>query len=209
MNEELKQKMAKILELMTRGATEGEKAAAQKAFELFASKHNISKEQLDNLDKTKYIFKYKSVLEQWLFVRLNKILLGQLDTERVRIRHWNNAKSVKEITALYTYEEWVTIECSYEYFRRHMNAQWRKISKPLLAKKRKAKTKNAYRLQLQDEFASKYFIASNLVKPEELVQVDMSTLSEAEINAKMAMKDVEGGNYNKQVVGGNLLNETN
>ncbi len=209
MNQQISNKLAKIHELINRAGSDGEKAAAQNALDRIVAKHNITAEQLNNLDKNNYTFTYTSVLELWLFSRLNLVFLGDRNNDRIckRLYDHNLGKAIKQLVAYYTYEEYITIECSYEYFRRHMGKEWRRVSKLQIASKKKPKTKNKSRKQLQDVFANAYFIKSKLYVEEELKYQDSSKLSKAELLQHYQMRNVEGGQFNKQLINGNLLNQ--
>lgn len=197
MTEQLKDKIAKIYELVNRGATEGEKAAAKNALDRVMRKYHIDEEQLKDLGSKQYVFKYTTQLELWL---LNRILHLMIDDgiKKSIYRPWH-----KQFISTLSHEEWVVVECSYEYFRRHMKQQWKKLCGPELAKCRKAKTRNKRRLELYDFFFSQYCIKSKLYKEDELYEIKPT--SQGEMRDRRMMNGVEGGNYNKQVVGNLLL----
>jgi len=142
-----------------------------------------------------YRFKYATQLDLNLWVQLFKYYLPHLE--------FNAGKSAiggKNIIAELEYIDYITIETTYEYFRRHMAKQFREYCVPHINKCRTAKTKNARRQTLQNIFFSKYIIASEIYLPEQITQVNMSKLSEKERKDRINLENsVEGGKFNKQV----------
>lgn len=197
MTPELKNKVQKILELIDRGATEGEKDAARKALERIVAKHNIDEGALSQIQLDKYRFKYATLLELQLLVRVAKVL-ADYNGPFTRYTISKDLKGVKEIGVFCTYSDWVTIECAYEYYRRHMKTQWQKIAAAELKKCRKDKTRTKRRKVLQDHFANSYFIKSGLYKEVELITYKPTTLGHVVDRMKMDM-NIEGGKFNKQV----------
>jgi hypothetical protein len=198
---ELKNKLSKIYELVKRGS-EGEKQAAQKALDKLLSKYNIEGIDLNSLDKKLYIFKYKTDLDHWLLVRIVNMLI---DDTSVMGSARRRTGSVREILLHLRYLDYIIVESSYEYFRRHMKKQWDKVCAVEVNRCRKAKTKNNRREQLKPLFFDKYCILSNLVKPEELIQVELKS-TDKDFRDRMKMTDIEGGNYTTQLHTGLLLN---
>jgi hypothetical protein len=199
--DELKEKLAKIYALVNKGATEGERQAAKHQLDKIIAKYGIGEDMLADLHLKTYYFKYKTMVEKLLIMRLLNFFVPN-DSKTIYYRTWNGTKAVKEVCYSLTYTDFVTIECSYEYFRRHMNVQYKKLVSPQLVKFRKAKTRNARREVLDDLFFQKYIIASGLV--------DQSELTTAEVNDKnigdyLLMSGVEGGQYNKQMGRGLLI----
>lgn len=198
--EEINDKLAKIYRLVQKGATEGEREAARKALERIMKKYNLNDSALNDLDFKEYIFKYTKQIELNLLERIMFIMVPNA-IEQSALRSWK-----KEIVSKLQYLDWVTIECAYEYFRRHMRKQWNKLVLPELKKCRKVKTRNKRRKQLSDLFFNRYVIASKLYKEEELKKIDPNEISEREAKDRMRLAEgVEGGQYNKQVVGGLML----
>src|SRR5437868_13270397 len=101
---------------------------------------------------------------------------------------------MKQIKSSLVYLDWITIECAYEYFRRHMRKEWKRVVGPELRKCRKVKTRNKRRRELSEIFFSNYVIASNLYKPEELKKMEPG--SEKEMRDRIKLEAVEGGKYN-------------
>lgn len=54
-------------------------------------------------------------------------------------------------------------------------------------------------------FLSRYVINSKLYKEGEISKVDLSQMGDEERRTRDIMRDVEGGAYNKQMVGGLFL----
>lgn len=191
MNQELKDKLAKIYELVNRGATEGERAAAKQALDKMMLKYNLSDEVLSSINMNKYQFKYSSNIEFKILVQIFKI---HTTYEYNRI-----TRGVKCLYNHLKYIEYVTANCMYEYYRRHAKSQWNKFCKPTLAKCRKAKTKATRRKELQDIFINNYLIASKLYQEQQLIDVDNSKLSIKQLNDGYHLRNVEGGVYKQQL----------
>lgn len=201
-NNELKSRLAKVYELVKRGGTEGEKAAAKNALDRMLEKYNLSGMDMDSLDKGVYRFKYASDLDHWLVLRIVTMFVSDpsvIDSAR------RSTRGVKEIVLQLTYLDFITVSASYGYFKRHMKAQWDKTCAPELARCRKIKTRNARRKELQHHFFNAYLIASKLYKDGELTSVPMSDMAEKKRRDRLKMREVEGGQYKKQVVGGLFL----
>jgi len=197
MTQELKDKISKVYELVNNGGTDGEKAAAKLALNRIMKKYNIDESELANIGYSQYFFSYKTVLDIALFNRLITVFTN-LSTDHVGSTNWHNGKPCKKIFIIMYYVDWIAIECSYEYFRRHMANQWKITCADVLNRCKKAKTKAAKRQELLKPFLTEYFIKSNLFKDGELVK--KAVTSQKKANARMMMNNVEGGKYNKQVV---------
>lgn len=197
MTEELKQRIEKIYELVNRGATEGERAAARKALDRLMKKHNLSDDVLQDVGLRDYRFTYSTELEINLFIRLWRIMLRQSDT--IRQDNWGKRNLIVKLN----YADYVLLDCAYEYFRKHMKAQYNKTVLPELRKCRKAKTKSKRRKELSDIFFSRYVIKSNLYDQKEIATVQFKTDKQWEDHRKM--QGIEGGDFKKQVAGNNLL----
>lgn len=191
MTDEIRDKIAKVYELVKRGE-QGEQQAAEKALERLLKKYNLSPDQVAKIHLKMYRFKYATDLD--------KRLLLQLLTYFFEGKHKSYTLYtgiVKEIGIEMEYLDYVQIECAYEYFKRHMNQQWREFALPLVNKKRTAKTKNKYRKELQDVFFSKYVIASKIYLERQVS--DGSNYTQKQRESLYALRDVEGGKFNQQV----------
>lgn len=200
-NLELKNKLSKIYELVKRGGTEGEKIAAKKALDKLLEKHNLQGIDLDSLDKSIYNFKYKTQLDEWLLFRI----VAMFAEDAGNLQATKHTYLKKEITLNLTYLDFIAVHASYEYFKRHMASQWKKVCALEVKRKRTSKSKNICRQQLQEPFFSRYVIKSGLYKEHEIENVDLSSLSKKQLDARHKMLEVEGGKYNKQVTNGILL----
>jgi hypothetical protein len=198
MTPELREKLSKIYELVKRG-TDGEQAAAQAALDRMLDKYGLEGIDLESLDRSDYRFTYISNLEADLLTALYRYFIDG----DARIVQYTD---IKRIQISLRYLDYVTLNCAYEYFRRHMKAQWNKTCAPDLAKCRKAKNRNKRRLELQEVFFSTYILASKLYKPHQVKDRDLESMSAAQLQNLMKVAGVEGGEYNRQVVGGLLLN---
>ncbi|WP_163401463.1 hypothetical protein [Flavobacterium fluviatile] len=194
MNLSTKEKIAKIYELVKRGTTEGEKAAAEIALNKLLKKHDLSEEYLLTIHLTEYEFKYSTQLDLDLFVQLHSFFF--------KGKEFNATKTGftrKSIFINMEYLDYVLLSTSYEYFRRHMNAQFKKVCVPIINRCRSAKTKNARRKELQAEFFSRYVIKSKIFNDEQITQVDSSKLSQKSKQDKERISGIEGGNYHTQI----------
>lgn len=201
MSPEAKDRIAKVLALAKAGATEGEKQAAEKALSRLIKKYNINPAELDSIHKKEIRLKYTTEMEKWLMGRLIKCLLKDSDAKGTLYK-WSGKK---EVVFQLDYLDSVTLEASYEYFRRHMKEQWKIACAREVARCRKAKTKNKRRAELQGLFFNSYCIASKLYQIEELISVDMSKLSAKELEDRAKLEGIEGGQYRKQMNNGLLL----
>jgi len=197
MNTEIKDKIAKVLELANRGI-EGEKDAAQNALNRLMKKYNLSDEDLSKIKLTKYFFKYKTNLDMMLFQQILKYFFEGRNFRIVR-----HTYGTKELAIELEYLDWVTVDSAYEYFRRHAASQFKEFCLPHVKRCRTTKTKNAKREELQTAFFSKYVIASNIYHPEQIEKIDHTSMSnkERETSHKRAqiLGDVEGGQFHTQV----------
>lgn len=204
MTNELREKLAKVYELVNNGATEGERIAAKKALDRMIDKYNINQSELDSLNLKKYIFKYSTKLEyKLLAVIMNMFIADGISTSRRM--NFDGEKSVKQIVSNLTYMDWITVESAYEYFRRHMKSEWQRLCMPEINRCRKAKTKKERREALEPVFFGQYIIASKLCKPSEIISVPNSELSKQELQNMAKVRGIEGGNYKRQLTSGLLL----
>lgn len=202
MNKELKDRLFKVYELVKNGGTEGEKEAAKLALDRIIERHNLKDVDLDSLDREIYRFKYASNLELLLLTRIVKVLLDDEFAIRSARRRTNG---VREVSYMLRFLDYITLEAAYEYFRRHMKNQWERLCADQIRRKRSAKTKNKRRSELQSLFFTAYVIKSKLYKEGELQRVEVTSKQELEDRRKL--ERVQGGQFNKQVVGGLFLDK--
>lgn len=197
MNTEIKDKIAKVLELANRGIA-GEKDAANKALERLMKKYNLSDEDLAKIKLTKYFFKYKTNLDMLLFQQILKYFFDGRNFRVVRYTY-----GTKSLAVELEYLDWVTVDSAYEYFRRHAANQFKEFCLPHIKRCRTTKTKNAKRDELQNAFFSKYVIASNIYHPEQIAQIDYSQMSnkqrESSYRKSQILGEVQGGQFHTQV----------
>lgn len=203
MDNQLKKRLSKIYELVKRGATEGEREAAKKMLDKIVSKHNIDIDQFEDLNKEPRFFTYSSIIDMAILRAVVNTVVGKPELNE-------NACIVsgidKRVIGFHMmYEDYITCECAYEYFRKHANKQWLEISKPILSRCRKAKTRNKKRAQLRHFFLERYLIESKLIDEQHIISVSVSEMSDSEIENTMRMQGVEGGSYNPQITNGLLL----
>lgn len=197
MNTEIKEKIAKVLELANRGVA-GEKDAANKALDRLTKKYNLSDEDLAKIKLTKYFFKYKTNLDMMLFQQILEYFFAGRNFRIVRYTYGQKSLAVE-----LEYLDWVTIDSAYEYFRRHAAIQFKEFCLPHIKRCRTTKTKNAKREELQTAFFSKYVIASNIYHPEQITKIDHSQMSnkqrENSYKKSQILGDVQGGEFHTQV----------
>jgi hypothetical protein len=201
MTSELREKLKRVYALVKQGATEGERDAAERVLNNLLKKYNLNGLDLESLEKPVRKFSYISNNEMIL---LTAIVRYFISVEKVNTgkRYLHNEKSIGfPLTDL----EFITVECAYEYFRRHMKQQWKKVCEPELKKCRKTKTKNKRRAALQHIFINRYIIASKLYLEGDLS--DVETTSKHEYADRVKMQNVEGGNYNVQVQSAHALSQ--
>ena len=195
MDNDIKIRLAKLKELAERGATEGERNAARKGMQRIIDKYNLTDINIDWDGLFKYRFKYKSKIEMYLIIQVSRVLAGI--EEGKWYQSWD-----QEIVIELKYLDYITIECAYEYFRRHMNSQWRKSALPELKKCRKAKTRNKKRELLQQVFFATYCKKSGLYRAEDFEKAKRTQSDRKSINK---MGGIEGGKYREQVSNGLYL----
>lgn len=200
----VKEKLTRVYELVKRGEN-GEKEAAKTALERLLKKYNLSDVNLDSVLQKKYRFKYKTKLDQWLFVQL----VDYLFEDKYKGQIYKCTYYGKELGTSMEYLDYVTLECAYEYFRRHMASEWKKVSVKELARKRSVRTKNKRRKELQDVFFSMYVQKSGIFHAEKMKKIGFNEMTSQEYCDVIAMQSIEGGNYHKQVNNGLMLKEQN
>ena len=153
-----KDKIAKIYELVKNGATNGEKTAAQTALDKMLKKYNLNSDYIDTIRERNYEFKYATNLDLQLFMQLHEYFFKGKPFKAQR-----RTMSQKRIIIALEYIDWITISCAFEYFKPHMNKEFRKICLPAVKKCRSAKTKNVRRKELQESFFGFYVVKSKIV----------------------------------------------
>jgi hypothetical protein len=192
MNQELKNRIAKIYELVNRGATDGERAAAKNQLDKLLKKYNLSEEAISNIHLSYYGFMYSSNIEYSLLIQLFRLYTPPTTTNSL-------GKRGKCLYKQLTYTDYVLVDCMYQYFKRHAKAQWNKRCAIEIAKCRKAKTKSALRNKLQEWFIPEYLYQSKLYVEGDFKEVDTSSLSAKQIEYLKKVGKVEGGKYNTQL----------
>lgn len=198
----IQEKLKKVYTLVKSGATKGEQEAAKGALDKLLKKYNLEGIDLDSLDKTEYAYTYTTLMERSLLFGIFRVLINHDFQKDKFIKDKSNSKTLY-ITLQYS--DWVTTDCAYEYFRRHMKAQWEKFCKPEIAKKRTAKTKKARREELMPLFFEKYIYMSGLYKEGDYTDIEASSLSKKEIDDRNKLDGIEGGQYNRQVTNGLMI----
>jgi hypothetical protein len=200
MDNQLKDKISKIYELVKRGGTEGEKSAAESALNKLLKKHNLTEEFIKTMYLKEYEFKYATNLDLQLFMQLHEYFFKE--------KQFNASKSTlgrKSIFISFEYLDWVLFSSAYEYFKRHMNAEFKKVCVPLIKKCRTTKTKNERRAKLQQTFFGQYVMNSKIYHQHQMETIDVSKLSGKERADRERLSNIEGGSYATQVTTGLYL----
>jgi hypothetical protein len=195
MNEKLKDKISKIQELINRGATYGETAAAKRALDRIIAAHGIDESELYSINFKTYTFKFGALIEFWLL----GCIMNYFNENAVKSSYRVAGKKIVQASLLY--EEWITVECAYEYFRRHMKKEYKRIVSPNLRKNTSVRRKKS----LTGLFFNQYLIKSKLYKEGDLANVEIEDMSVREMRDRQMMQKIEGGKYNKQVMSNLLL----
>ena len=197
MNDKVKEKIAKVYELVKRGIA-GEQQSAEKMLKKLLEKYNIPEAELDSIGEKEYYFKYSSNLDEWLLIQLIKYFFKEKNYKLYRIKD----SGVKEIAIQMSYLDWVTLDSAYGYFKTHLNQQWRKHGLPVVNRCRTIKNKNKLRKAMQETFFNLYVFRSGIYRPEQKIS---KSLTEEEIKRLTMLYRVEGGKYNQQVATGLYL----
>lgn len=204
MQDQIREKLSKIYELVQSGATAGEQAAARNALDRIVSKYNLTDEDLNNINLKEYVFKYASKMEKTLMVAIVRVFLNNGPSRTTICTYCNNTcKRVKEFRIRLTYLEFVTVESAYGYFRAHMKHQWKMSVQHEISRCRSIKRAEQIREQLFTPFMSKYLIGSNLYLPEDVESRPYKDQNEYNLYNKVAR--VQGGNYHRQIITPKLL----
>ena len=199
MNDTIKEKIAKVYELVKRGV-DGEQKAAEKALERLVKKYNLEDIDLETINQKEYVFKYTSNLDLWLFAQLNIYFF-----QEKRNQLFKDTWGVKEISVNLEYVDYVVLSCAYEYFKRHMKKQFNEFALPLINRCRSDRTKNKKRKELQEVFFNIYIQKSKLYKPEDLQK--RKKISLKDIENEQNLSGVQGGKYNTQLSTGLYLGD--
>lgn len=215
MSEELREKLAKVYALVEQGATEGERQAARHQLDKLLKKYNLEGLDLEGLDKKRFTFTYSTVMEQQLLLKILDYFLHPLVPKLYR--QVGTRSMVCDLKTL----DCIEIECCYAYFRRHMKAEWNRLCRSSISHLRSEKKRAQRRKELQGAFFSRYASASGLFRPNPVAKAGSSADGGEEADSKsknkkreptaqeiadyIALRDVEGGRYRKQVVTGHQL----
>lgn len=192
-DDKIRERIAKVQALVN-GGIDGEKQAAKVQLDKLLKKYNINPAQVDEITKKQYHFKYAKELDKYLFCQLlNYFFKG------VEFHIYLHTGNKKELSVRLEYLDYITISCAYEYFKRHMNQEWKKFSAESLKRKRTNRTKNKLRVDLQNIFYSKYIIKSGIYHPEQVVERADNEMTEVEMDYFWKAQQIQGGQYHTQV----------
>ncbi|WP_312083589.1 hypothetical protein [Epilithonimonas hominis] len=192
-DDKIRDRIEKIQALVTRGV-DGEQVAAKTQLDKLLKKYNINPAEVDEITKKQYFFKYATELDKQLFLQLMHFFFKDHQVEL-----YLHTYGKKEISAKLEYLDYITISCSYEYFKRHMSQEWKKFSADSLKRKRTTKTKNALRADLQGIFYSKYIEASKIYHPEQMKKKLPEEMTATELEYYHRLQQVQGGQYHSQL----------
>lgn len=202
MTNENKDKIAKIYELVKRGATEGEKQDAEIALNKLLKKYNLTDEFLETINLREYEFKYATQLDMDLFIQLHIFFFKD--------KEFNASRSTlgrKSIFISLEYVDYILLMTAYQYFKKHMNAQFRKFCLPMISRCRTTKSKNKRRADLQKQFFSQYVMKSKIYHENQVKKIDTSKLSDKEYNDRKRLQEIEGGSYHTPINTGLFLEQ--
>ncbi|SNA83271.1 conserved hypothetical protein [Flavobacterium psychrophilum] len=199
MTEETRSKIAKVYELVNRGVA-GEQDNAKLALDRLMKKHNLSTSDIETIKQKNYSFKYANNLDLWLVTQLAHYFLPDK-----QVSGYRRTLGSRELVLSLDYLDYVLISTAYEYFKRHMKAQYNEFVLPQIKRCRSVKTKKIRRAELQEIFFSKYIIASKLYLVDEIKQTKLSELSVKKRKDLEVLKDIKGGDYKTQVTTGLYL----
>jgi len=188
-SDQLREKLRRIAALAERGDTEGEREAARRAMDRVLKAAGIDPRKMGDPRKKVYRFKYGYERELCLLTSIKAFLASDegrgADMYRGQYRK-------REIAMLLTYEDYITIHCAYEYFRRHMKAQHREHIEPHLHRLDKR-----HREIANNNFTVEYLNKSGLLDWKKVKQT--KTRNGAETDAIRLSEQVEGGKYHRQM----------
>lgn len=199
MEDHIKEKIAKVYELVRQGV-DGEKSAAKLALDRILKKYNIENVDFEKLRLKEYRFKYSTTLEMYLLTTICDYFLKDKKIEMYR-----DLRGVRDLVLELEYIDFIVVDSAYEYFRRHMKKEYNRLIVPKIKRCRTARTKKIRREELQPIFFSRYVIASKLYHSDQLKKVDTSTLSKKELQDRIDLEKVQGGSYKTQVTTGLYL----
>lgn len=195
--EKLINRLSKVKELIERGATEGEKQAARIQFKKIIQNNELTEDDLLDIIKKEYCFKYANYAEMCLFMHLYcnlKDIYSEENDSYVK----SGASEQRKIYAKLTKLEYIELTAMYEYFRRHMKDQYKEA---MLEVKSKyfAKFRNFKKLQpvlrtsqsvFINEYCNRSGIRSKTKRAPKSVETPLSATT---------IGNIEGGQYNKQL----------
>lgn len=200
MNPEIKSRLSKVYELVNHGATEGERQAAKLALDRLMTKYEVDNIDLKTLMYERCAFRYNTEMEIKLLLTIWHVLLEDAEIGREPQRYPHR----KTVSFLLDPLERITVECAYEYFRRHMLKEWKSVCLPDLKRCRSAKGKKKRREALSSKFFTMYCVKSKLYREGELTERRIT--SDKELKDHQLLEGIEGGTLKKQLVTGHLLN---
>lgn len=201
MNQTIKDKIAKVYELVKRGV-DGEKEAAKTALDRILKKYNIEDIDFETLNRREYRFKYATDLELQLLCQIHEYFLNDS-----KFKAYRDLRGVRELVIELEYIDFVVVESAYEYFRRHMKKEYNRLVLTEVKRCRNTRTKTKRRKELSPMFFSRYVLASKLFKEHQVKKLDYDKMSLKEIQDRAKLMGVEGGQYSTQVTTGLYLEQ--
>lgn len=192
-DDKIRKRIAKINELANRGV-DGEKDAAKTQLEKLLKKYNINPQEVDEITKKEYFFKYANNLDKDLFFQLLYYFFKES-----HFQVYLHTFRKREISVKLDYLDYITISCAYEYFKRHMRREWEKFSAESIRRKRKTKTKNELRRNLQSIFYGQYILRSGIYHANQIKERSGSEITDTEWEHFNKLQEIQGGQYRTQV----------
>lgn len=200
MNPTIREKLSKVY-LLVQFGSEGEKQAAAAALDRLMKKYDIPESELATIAEKDFRFTYSTKLDLALFLRLIYVLFP--DKTFRPVKYVGCGK--KQTGLRMEYLDYVALESSYEYFRRHMKAEYKRIVAPKVSRRRTAKTRNQTKAELDQLFFDQYTIASGLYREGDVRQLSASEMSKKELRQRIGMQGIKGGKCRTQVTTGLYL----
>jgi hypothetical protein len=200
-------RLSKIYALVERGATEGEKQAAKNIFDKLLIKHGLTEDDVTEIVKKNYAFTFANYAEEILLVHLCAYVLNvwTCDVQRYAYRNEQRKVYIRNLTKL----EYIQIVAMYEYFRRHMKAEYKLVVKTtvdkalsmrgLIKRNNKPYTNSDVareRKNTQGVFITKYLKASGISR----TKPDSETIQVSTMADHSSFEAIQGGKYHEQLM---------
>jgi hypothetical protein len=188
-------KINKVQELIKRGSTKGEKAAAEEALKRIAEANNLDYEELLKSEKDRY-FTYSTLLDMFLFENLVRHLLGNSGPLRITTKAARKKRYIIELD----HQEYILLESAYEYFKRDAKPKFKKYSYRTLKRYKYSQPRKRARVKLMRIFVGTYLIESGIIPEASIKQASAR-------DSQLGYGAIEGGKFKTQVQTGLYLGQ--